>query len=59
MEVGPKKVILPAAFRDVADEVYSIKTRKNDTWIVTFPRSGTTWTQVIYFLKKRSDTDRH
>lgn len=50
IQVGTEKWVLPAKFRDHAENVHNFNTRSNDTWIVTFPRSGTTWVQELIWL---------
>lgn len=33
-----------------AEKIYNIKPRSNDIWVVTFPKSGTTWVQDLIWL---------
>ena len=48
----PGGFIMPASFIDGADKIRQIRPRKNDVWIVTFPKSGTTWvTEMLWLLK--------
>ena len=39
-QVGPKKWLLPAAYADHAEGYYNMPLKKDDIWIVTYPRSG-------------------
>ena len=36
----------PKTMKDIAKEVFNFETRADDIWIVTFPKCGTTLTQV-------------
>jgi len=49
-QVGPQKWLLPAAYADKAEKFYSLPLRKDDVWVMTYPRSGTTWTQELVWL---------
>ena len=39
-------VYMPERFLDVAEEIYNLEVRPTDIWIVTYPKCGTTVTQV-------------
>ena len=42
----PGNIWMPKNIEKIAEKIYNFEVRPDDVWIVTYPKCGTTWTQV-------------
>lgn len=42
----PRGIRMRRKFTEIAERIYNFQLRPDDIWIVTYPKTGTTWTQV-------------
>ena len=46
-KLQPGNVYMPNGYKAITEQVKNFPLRSDDVWLVTYPKSGTTWTQVI------------
>lgn len=48
---GSKKpCVLTPKYSKLADKIRNFKISSDDTWVISFPKAGTTWTQEMVWL---------
>ncbi|XP_039285780.1 luciferin sulfotransferase [Nilaparvata lugens] len=47
IEVNPGSVLLPPKYQDIGERIINLEVRPDDVWLVSFPRTGSTWTQEM------------
>lgn len=50
VEVNPGGVVLPKKFCEMSESILTLPVRKDDVWILSYPRTGSTWAQEIVWL---------
>ncbi|XP_033211653.1 sulfotransferase 1E1-like [Belonocnema kinseyi] len=56
VQVGEKKWFFPYRYTEQGSAFYHFKARPSDTWVLSYPRSGTTWTmELVWLLKNNLD----
>lgn len=42
--------VLTPKYKPFADKIKNFKIKTDDTWLISFPKTGTTWTQEMVWL---------
>lgn len=50
IEVHPGNVVLPRKFCEMSESILNMTVRPDDIWLVSYPRTGSTWAQEIIWL---------
>ncbi|XP_046383768.1 luciferin sulfotransferase-like [Ischnura elegans] len=50
IEVFPGSILIPPGFKEVGERILDLKVRQDDTWVISYPRTGSTWTQELVWL---------
>lgn len=50
VEVHPGNVIMPKKFCEIGDAIINLPVHSDDIWLVSYPRTGSTWASEILWL---------
>lgn len=50
IEVLPGNVIVPRKFAEIGESIRNLTTYPDDVWLVSYPRTGSTWAQEMIWL---------
>ncbi|KAI5715415.1 hypothetical protein M8J77_015580 [Diaphorina citri] len=50
LRVHPGRVVIPPKFKEMGEVIYNMEVRPDDVWLVSFPRTGSTWAQEMVWL---------
>lgn len=50
VRIGPNKVLMTVCYLEYADRIEDMEVRDSDVWVVSHPKTGTTWTQEMTWL---------
>ncbi|XP_055683255.1 luciferin sulfotransferase-like [Lutzomyia longipalpis] len=50
IEVNPGKVILPKKYNEIGESILDLQVRKDDIFLISYPRTGSTWAQEMVWL---------
>merc|ERR1712071_348807 len=55
----PHNFVSTPAYANAAEKLYHFEPKKDDVWIMTFPKSGTTWMQeMVWLLTHNNDFEK-
>ncbi|PSN58315.1 hypothetical protein C0J52_00108 [Blattella germanica] len=50
VRMGPNKVVMPIYYLEFVDRIENMEVRDSDVWVVSHPKTGTTWTQEMTWV---------
>lgn len=50
VEVLPDKLIIPRKFVELGESIRELPIYKDDVWMISYPRTGSTWAQEMIWL---------
>ncbi|XP_063706115.1 luciferin sulfotransferase-like [Culicoides brevitarsis] len=58
IQVQPGNITLPSKYAEIAEAILDLEIRKDDVWVVSYPRTGSTWAQeMVWLLGNNLDYD--
>ncbi|XP_033609943.1 luciferin sulfotransferase isoform X2 [Cryptotermes secundus] len=59
IEVHPGHVLLPSKYEELGDRIRGMEVRSSDVWVVSYPRTGSTWLQeMVWCIGNDLDLER-
>ncbi|KAL1449726.1 hypothetical protein WDU94_002206 [Cyamophila willieti] len=43
-------MVVPPKFKEMGEEIYNMEIYPDDVWVVSYPRTGSTWAQEMVWL---------
>ncbi|XP_071445162.1 sulfotransferase 1C4-like [Hetaerina americana] len=50
IDVHPGGILIPTGYKDMGECILDMEVHPDDTWVVSYPRTGSTWTQELVWL---------
>uniref|UniRef100_A0A8D8X4L2 Estrogen sulfotransferase n=1 Tax=Cacopsylla melanoneura TaxID=428564 RepID=A0A8D8X4L2_9HEMI len=50
LRVHPGRLLIPPKFQEMGEEIYNMDVHPDDVWVVSYPRTGSTWAQEMVWL---------
>lgn len=50
IEILPEHTILPRKYVEIGESIRNLKTYPDDVWLISYPRTGSTWAQEMIWL---------
>lgn len=50
IEVNPGRALMSPHFQSIGQDILDLEIRKDDCWLLSYPRTGSTWAQEMIWL---------